>query len=250
MGHHGQPHHVFFFSPLQCPVANGVLSSLGQSGALAGRARKDAATRGKHGGVHRAGWGKRGFRGPRRCTIEGAVGKTTGNGGKTAGGVRAVRCRLRRGAGAAKRPAGRRGVGGKNAIGASNLSSERSKNDAKSDSYRSSSSALKVEPATTDRKFATSGTSGSPYFGTCPPQTPTVANSTAPQLHMAPAPPPAPPHCQPSAYALGPSPPRTLTTPSGIACPWQAGGRVRQRWAARPLTNSRPKFAHPAKSKM
>ena len=119
--------------------------------------------------------------------------KTTGNGGKTAGDVRAVRCRLRRGAGAAKRPAGRRGVGGKSAIGASNLSSERSKNDARSDSYCSSSAALKVEPATTDRKFATSGTSGSPYFGTSPPKTPTVANSTAPQLYMAPAPPPGPP---------------------------------------------------------
>ena len=136
-------------------------------------------------GLHRAGWGKREFRRPRRCAIEGAVGKTTVNGGTKVGNVRAVRSRLRRGAGAAKRPAGRRGVGGKSAIGASKLSSERSKNDAKSDSYCMISCAVKVEPATTDRKFAPSGTSGSPYLRTCPPQTPTVANSTAPKLHMA-----------------------------------------------------------------
>ena len=136
-------------------------------------------------GLHMAGWGKREFRRPRRCAIGGAVGKTTASGGTKVGNARAVRSRLRRGAGAAKRPAGRRGVGGKSAIGASKLSSERSKNDAKSDSYCSISGAWKVEPATTDRKFAPSGTSGSPYFGTCPPQTPTVANSTAPKLHMA-----------------------------------------------------------------
>ena len=61
MGYHGQPHHVFFFSPLECPVANGVLSSLRQSGALAGRARKDAATRGKHGGIAQGGMGEEGI---------------------------------------------------------------------------------------------------------------------------------------------------------------------------------------------
>ena len=135
--------------------------------------------------LHRAGWGKGEFRRPRRCTIEGAVWKTTGNGGTTVGNVRAVRGRLRRGAGAAKRAAGRRRVGGKSAIGASNLSSERKQNDARSDSYCSVSGPWEVEPATTDRKFAPSGTSGSPYLRTCPPQTPTVANSTAPKLHMA-----------------------------------------------------------------
>ena len=61
MGHNGQPHHVFFFSPLQCPVANGVLSSLEQSGAVPSRARKDAATRGKHAGIAQGGMGEEGI---------------------------------------------------------------------------------------------------------------------------------------------------------------------------------------------
>ena len=185
MGQHGLPHHVFFFSPLQCPVANGVLSSLEQSGAVPSRARKDAATRVKHAGIAHGGVGEEGSSQAAAVCNWGAVGKTTASGGTKVGIARAVRSRLRRGAGAAKRPAGRRGVGGKSAIGASKLSSERSKNDAKSDSYCSISCAWKVEPATTDRKFAPSGTSGSPYLRTCPPQTPTVANSTAPKLHMA-----------------------------------------------------------------
>ena len=121
MGHNGQPHHVFSF--LRCSVLWLMVCSR-RSGkavrwrAVPGKTRPRVASTL---GLHRAGCGKREFRRPRRCTIEGAVGKTTGNGGTKVGNVRAVRSRLRRGAGAAKRPAGRRGVGCKSAIGASKL---------------------------------------------------------------------------------------------------------------------------------
>ena len=125
---------------------------------MASGGSQEATTRGKHAGIAQRGMGEEGNHHAGAMYNLGAVGKRTGNTGTTVGDVRAVRGRLRGGAGAEKRATGTRVVGGKKAIGASNLSSERSKNAAKSDSYCWISGPSKLEPATADRKFAISGT--------------------------------------------------------------------------------------------